>query len=92
MNGFTVFYPGRFTASGFLTTYLGIPIFLLLWIGHKLTWGRNSPWILQPHEVDLTSNLREIEADAEMWARMDMVKKDQTRQHGIWKKVSVLWG
>ncbi|PMD48210.1 putative proline-specific permease [Hyaloscypha variabilis F] len=28
INGFDVFFPGRFTASSFLTAYVGIPIFL----------------------------------------------------------------
>lgn len=92
MNGFTVFYPGRFTASGFLTTYLDIPIFLLLWIGHKLMAGRNDPWMFKPHNVDLTTGLREVEADAEMWTRMDMAKKEHTGKTAMLKKFSFLWG
>lgn len=91
MNGFTVFYPGRFTASSFLTTYLGIPIFLLLWIGHKLLRGRNDPWMFKVHNVDLTTGLREVEADAEMWTREDMAKKEESRTGGLWRKFSLLW-
>ena len=71
MNGFTVFYPGNFTASGFLTTYLGIPIFLTLWLGHKVIWGRKDPWMYKPIDIDLHTYIREIEADAEMWAKLD---------------------
>ncbi|OQV00979.1 hypothetical protein CLAIMM_06407 [Cladophialophora immunda] len=91
MNGFTVFYPGRFTASGFLTTYLGIPIFMLLWIGHKFTWGRNDPWMYRTAHMDLTTNLAEIEADAEIWTRMENMKAEQSNQHSFWKKIAVLW-
>ncbi|KIW73450.1 hypothetical protein PV04_01567 [Phialophora macrospora] len=92
LNGFTVFYPGRFTASGFLTTYLGIPIFLVLWIGHKLTWGRSDPWMLKPANVDLWSNVRGIEADAEVWASLDEPKKQQTGRYGILKNaVTLVW-
>ena len=71
MNGFTVFYPGNFTASGFLTTYLGIPIFLTLWLGHKTIWGRKDPWMYKPMDIDLHTHIREIEADAEMWTKLD---------------------
>ena len=63
-----MFYPGNWDTSGFLVTYLGIPIFLVLWLGHKLIFGRKDPWLYQPMEVDLTSGLREVEADAQMWA------------------------
>lgn len=91
-NGFTLFYPGRFTATGFLTTYLGIPIFLALWLGHKVFAGRKDTWLIRPLEVDLTSGLREVEADAETWARMDAMKKAKSA-HGDawWKKLNCLW-
>lgn len=61
---FTVFYPGQFTASGFLTTYLGIPLFLALYIGHRLTIGREYCWAYKPEEVDLVSGVEEVNADA----------------------------
>ncbi|KAL3957012.1 hypothetical protein ACCO45_007590 [Purpureocillium lilacinum] len=66
-NGFTVFYPGQFTVAGFLTTYLGIPIFLTLWLGHKLLRDRNSSWVHAPEAVDLVSGLREVEDEAHQW-------------------------
>lgn len=92
-NGFTVFYPGRFTASGFLTTYLGIPIFLVLWLGHKFTIGRRKPWIYKPEDVDLISGLREVEADAETWTRREIAEKRHAGQgKNLWKKLSVIWG
>ena len=66
-NGFTVFYPGQFTVAGFLTTYLGIPIFLTLWLGHKLLRDGNSSWVHSPEAVDLVSGLREVEDEAHQW-------------------------
>jgi amino acid transporter len=93
-NGFTVFYPGQFTVSGFLVTYLGIPIFLGLWLAHKFTAGRNMPWIYAPADVDLTTGVREVEADAEAWTRMDMQKRDGGgggSKNAWWKKISVVW-
>ena len=79
MNGFTVFYPGNFTASGFLTTYLGIPLFLILWLGHKVIRGRNDRWMYRPSEIDLHTHIDEVEADAEMWTRLDEEKKAKKR-------------
>jgi amino acid transporter len=90
-NGFTVFYPGKFTVSGFLTTYLGIPIFLVLWLGHKLTVGRKDPWLYSPEEVDLTSNLKEVEADAEIWTRMEMESGNQKEGNKAVKAIKMLW-
>jgi amino acid transporter len=90
-NGFTVFYPGRFTPSSFLTTYLGIPIFIILWMGHKFTAGRHEPWMYQPSEVDLTSGVHEVEADAETWDLQDIFKKEQQGGSKWWKKIAILW-
>ncbi|KND90766.1 Proline-specific permease [Tolypocladium ophioglossoides CBS 100239] len=92
-NGFTVFYPGHFKTSTFLTSYLGIPIFIILLLGHKFTVGRNQPWLYSPAEVNLTDGLREVEADAEMWARVDNTEREEGHQaRKWWKKVSILWG
>ncbi|KAF2705436.1 hypothetical protein K504DRAFT_537031 [Pleomassaria siparia CBS 279.74] len=62
-NGFTVFYLGQLTTSGFVTTYLGIPIFVALWLGHKFTVGKKDPWISAPAEVDLVTNVGERVAE-----------------------------
>ncbi|OMP82721.1 putative proline-specific permease put4 [Diplodia seriata] len=91
-NGFTCFYPGRFTVSGFLTTYIGISLFLALWIGHKLLRGLKDPWMTGPTEVDLTTGLREVEADAEMWTRMEEMEMEQKGGGSKWLKgLSKLW-
>ncbi|KAF2795084.1 proline permease PrnB [Melanomma pulvis-pyrius CBS 109.77] len=91
-NGFTVFYPGQFTVSGFLTTYLGIPIFVVLWLGHKFTVGRQTPWMLSPTDVDLTSGVREVAADAEMWIRLEMERKGNRGTNSKWwRVVSAIW-
>ncbi|KAJ4362275.1 hypothetical protein N0V83_010368 [Neocucurbitaria cava] len=92
-NGFTVFYPGQFTVSGFLTTYLGIPIFLVLWLGHKIVAGKKDPWLRSPHEMDITTGLREIEADAETWERIEAMDKEGKKNQGAWwRKMNCLWG
>ncbi|EOD45295.1 putative proline permease protein [Neofusicoccum parvum UCRNP2] len=91
-NGFTYFYPGQFTVSGFLTTYIGIPLFLALWIGHKLVRGLKDPWMWSPAEVDLNTGIREVEADADMWTRMEVAEKElKGDKSKWWSKVSNLW-
>ncbi|KAG6353523.1 hypothetical protein INS49_005484 [Diaporthe citri] len=94
-NGFTVFYPGQFTVSGFLTTYLGIPIFLVLWLGHKLIVARIEPWLYKADSVDLSSGVAEVEADSAEWTRMEEMKQSRegtTAAKEWFKKVSVIWG
>ena len=60
LNGFTVFFPGHWDISTFITSYIGIPIFFALWFGHKLLVERKAPWWIPPAEVDLQTGLREI--------------------------------
>ncbi|KAF7555466.1 hypothetical protein G7Z17_g2120 [Cylindrodendrum hubeiense] len=85
-NGFTVFYPGQFTASKFLTSYIGIPVFCTLWLGHKFTVGRQDPWFLDTATVDLSTGLAEVEADAEMWSNEERVRKAQKAESAPWWK------
>ncbi|OKL64327.1 hypothetical protein UA08_00892 [Talaromyces atroroseus] len=91
-NGFTVFYPGDWSLSGFLTNYIGIPIFILLWLAHKLTVGRNDPWFLSASEIDMTTSLQEIEADAELCNRMDEMEIETKGEKPKWlRALTILW-
>ena len=58
-NGFQVFFPGNFSAAAFLAAYINLPLFLALYVGHKL-WAR-TPWIRPIETVDLWSG--KVEAD-----------------------------
>lgn len=51
-SGWSVFLNGNFTASGFLTNYLGIPVFFVPWIGWKV-WHKTK--VVKLTEVDLDS-------------------------------------
>lgn len=59
-NGFAVFTKGNWNTSTFLTSYAGIPIFLLFYFGHRFTAGKNDPWIIPSEEVDLYTGLDEV--------------------------------
>ena len=62
INGFNVFWPENWSASSFLTAYIGIPIFLGIYFGHRI-YARNDPWAHDPKTVDLFTGLQEILAD-----------------------------
>lgn len=60
INGFTVFFPENWSASSFLTAYIGIPIFLVMYIVHRVVyWG--DKWCWDPTEVDMKTGMEEIE-------------------------------
>jgi amino acid transporter len=61
INGFDVFFPGRFSASSFLTAYVGIPIFLSIYFGHRL-FHLKDKWAYSPEDVDLYTDLDIIKA------------------------------
>ncbi|SPO01941.1 probable amino acid transporters [Cephalotrichum gorgonifer] len=93
LNGFTVFYPGQWTASKFVTAYVAAPLFITIYLGHKFTVGRNDPWFLDAKDMDITTGLREVEADAEIWEREDQVEKEKrSRGKQSWRIVSAIWG
>lgn len=56
LNGFGVFFPGNWSASSFLTSYIGFPIFITIYLAHRI-WYRNDKWMIPPSEVDLVSGL-----------------------------------
>lgn len=93
-NGFTVFFPGRFTASGFLTGYIGIPIFLTLWLGHRFTVGRKDPWWRSIDDIDLVTGVAEAEADAERWDNIEKERESAKNSKGLkwWNKTRFMWG
>ncbi|KAJ5601232.1 proline permease PrnB [Penicillium lagena] len=53
LNGFYVFFPSQWNVSDFLTAYIGTLLFVLLYIGHKLTVGRKEPWLIPSQEICL---------------------------------------
>lgn len=62
INGFTVFWPANWSASSFLTAYIGIPIFLAVYFGHRIyAWA--DPWAHPPSEVDMVTGLDEVIAE-----------------------------
>ncbi|WYZ34081.1 hypothetical protein EsH8_I_000357 [Colletotrichum jinshuiense] len=59
INGFTVFFPGQWSVSDFLTAYVGIPAFLLIYAGHRL-YHRSDGWVRKPEDIDMFEGLDEV--------------------------------
>ncbi len=62
-NGFQVFFPGQFSVSNFLAAYITLPIFAVLYLGHK-AWKRG-PWIRPVEEIDVLTGKKEMDELAE---------------------------
>ncbi|KAF2682876.1 amino-acid permease inda1 [Lentithecium fluviatile CBS 122367] len=58
-NGFQVFFPRNWSVSSFLAAYITIPIFLVLYIGHKI-WFR-TPFAIKVSNIDIISGKREMD-------------------------------
>ncbi|KAF1954023.1 histidine permease [Byssothecium circinans] len=62
INGFNVFWPQNWSASNFLTAYIGIPIFLGIYFGHRI-YAWSDPWAHHPLDVDLQTGMEQVLAD-----------------------------
>ena len=62
LNGFTVFFPTEWSTAGFLSAYVGIPIFATIYLTHRML-NPKEPWVIPSHMVDMHSGLAEMEAE-----------------------------
>jgi amino acid transporter len=81
INGFDVFFPEKWNISSFFTAYVGIPMFLVFYGGHRI-WSWGDAWWYHPSEVDLHTGMERVLAE-EQPARI--VKGPW------WKKVTLIW-
>ncbi|KAF2467420.1 uncharacterized protein BDR25DRAFT_335874 [Lindgomyces ingoldianus] len=58
-NGFQVFFPSKWSAANFLAAYITLPIFVVLYLGHKL-WFKTA-WAIKVHNIDVISGKREMD-------------------------------
>ncbi|KAL5358611.1 amino acid permease/ SLC12A domain-containing protein [Aspergillus floccosus] len=59
INGFTCFFPSEWSASNFFTAYIGIPAFVVLYVGHRIVFWKD-PWAWRSEDVDMHTGLAEI--------------------------------
>jgi len=60
-NGFYVFKPSDWNVSDFLVAYITIPIFLVLYLGHKVYF--RTPWCIPVAEIDIWSGKEQADAE-----------------------------
>lgn len=58
-NGFQVFFPSNWSISGFLAAYITIPIFLALYLGHKIV--RRTKFYIGVADIDVISGKKEMD-------------------------------
>lgn len=59
INGFQVFLPGQWSVGAFLTAYIGIPVFLAIYLGHRL-YRRQDRWFREPGDIAMAEGLDEV--------------------------------
>ncbi|OOF93355.1 hypothetical protein ASPCADRAFT_173086 [Aspergillus carbonarius ITEM 5010] len=75
-NGFEVFFHGQWSVSGFLTSYVGLFVFVAVYAAHRIVRWRDG-WAIPAEQVDLVSGLEEVEALAE----------ETDEKKGFWRRV-----
>lgn len=78
VTGFDSFLP--FTKDTFVTSYVALPIFGLLWLGYKL-WYKTE--LIALEEVDLISGKREIDEEEEAFA----LSEEKAGLRTVWQKL-----
>lgn len=60
-NGYKVFIPRFWNVSDFIAAYITLPLFVVLWLGHKAYTRDFKKWWYPVHEIDVVTGLTEIE-------------------------------
>lgn len=59
-NGFSVFFPSQWDVGDFFAAYVTLPIFAVLYVGHKV-WFR-TPFARRTEDIDVITGVREMDA------------------------------
>ncbi|GLA99187.1 hypothetical protein AtubIFM61612_010718 [Aspergillus tubingensis] len=78
-NGFEVFFHGHWSVSSFLTSYVGLFVFVGVYAAHRVMRWKDGWWI-PAEQVDLVSGLEEVEA-------LGVDDGDEVEKKGFWRKL-----
>ncbi|KAH8733973.1 amino acid permease/ SLC12A domain-containing protein [Ilyonectria robusta] len=86
LNGFGVFFPGNWSVSSFLTSYIGLPIFIVIYLSHRI-YSWNESWAIEPSKVDLHTGLDELLALEEMSSEVNVASNGKLRKilRSLWE-------
>ena len=84
VNGFNVFWPEKWSVTSFLTAYVGIPVFLAIYFGHKI-YAWKDPWVHAPESVDLQTGMEQVLADEKPRAHLNGKQKKWEIVKSIWE-------
>jgi amino acid transporter len=85
-NGFSVFFPGHWSVTDFLVAYIGIFVFVAIYLIHRLVHWKDA-WVFKAEDIDLTSGMEEIEA-LEFEEGNQETTEDKSK---AWRIIRVLW-
>ncbi|KAI9051197.1 hypothetical protein LZ554_005299 [Drepanopeziza brunnea f. sp. 'monogermtubi'] len=74
INGFDIFWPQLWSIENLFTAYIGIPIFLCIYFGHRI-YRKNDSWLIRAEDVDLHTGIDVVLAN-------ELPEKNA----GTWKK------
>ncbi|KAK2626277.1 hypothetical protein QTJ16_004539 [Diplocarpon rosae] len=77
-NGFQVFWPDEFNVADLLAAYITLPIFLILYFGHKI-YAR-TPWARKVEDIDVVTGKKEMDELAEM----EVIRQPKNWLQKIW--------
>jgi len=78
-KGYDTFIP--FTVDTFVTSYVGLPTFFILWLGYKILYRTK---LIPADKVDLVTGLRAIDEEEEKFLAEQAAKGPRTRWMKIW--------
>ncbi|VDC06533.1 unnamed protein product [Peniophora sp. CBMAI 1063] len=78
-KGFDTFIP--FSTSGFVTAYIGLPVFFIFWAGYKLYYKTK---MIPADKVDLITGLRDIDEEEERFIQEQEAKGPRSLRKRLW--------
>ncbi|KAH9484291.1 Dicarboxylic amino acid permease [Psilocybe cubensis] len=79
-KGFDTLIP-KLNSANFVTSYIGIPVFLILWLGYKLVYRTR---VIPSRDVDLVSGIRAIDEEEAKFVTAEQAKGPRTFLQRVW--------
>lgn len=81
-KGFDTFLP--WNTANFITNYIGIPVYFVLWLGYKLFYKTR---VIPYEEVDLVTGIRAIEEEEKQYLQEETARGPRSRLKILWESL-----